>query len=368
MINGARVIKTGIAVALSMLICDIFHVQPAIFAGATAVLTLQPSLGKSFNNALELILTQFIAITIAIILGMTIGGNPLVMGFSTILVILICNRFKWRSSISGGIMATIFVLGSPPDEFLTQAIIRSIVIFIGAISGLVVNVALAPPHYEMPLRMKLIMLNKFIFQNFKQVIQNYVQLTLPTPKALAELEKEIGKLFKEVHDYYDLYKHDLGIAKDNEQANRKMNAQLYSDYLTYNKGLWQRTKDIFFLAEERSKRRKETGDQPISEDFQQILHLINNSLELFGLYNQELQEKIAGKTTKYVDEPHIWSKLEAIINQWQWHSQNHNEAYYLHVHALIEVSLITHKIRWAAKESALMLDQDNDNHHYQKVQ
>ena len=356
MINGARIIKTGIAVALSMFICDIFHVQPAIFAGATAVLTLQPSLGRSFNNALEQILTQLIAITIAIILGMTINGNPLVMGFSTVLVILICNRFKWRSSISGGIMATIFVLGSPPDQFLAHALIRSIVIFIGVGSGLIVNIVLAPPHYETPLRMKLIELNKFILQNFNQVIQNYVQITPPTPKALTEMEKEIGKLFKDVHKYYDLYKHDLGIPKDDEQANRKINTHLYRDYLAYNKGLWQRTKDIFFLAEERSKRRKKTGDQPVSEDFHRILHLINNSLELFDLYNRELQKKITGETTKYVEEPHIWSKLEAIINQ--WHSHNFDGGYYLH--ALIEVSLITHKIRWAAKESAFLLDQDND--------
>ena len=360
MINGARVIKTGIAVALSMFICDILHVHPAIFAGATAVLTIQPSLGKSFNKALELVLTQLIAITLAITLGMTIGGNPLVMGLSTILVILICNRLKLRGSITGGIVATIFVLDSPPDQFLDQAIIRSIVIFIGVVSGLFVNITLAPPHYEVQLGLKLIELNKFIFRNFKQVIENYVQLTPPKPHALTALEKEIGRLFKEVHDYYGLYKHDLGITKDNNNKidQRKVIAQLYNDYLTYNKGLWQRTKDIFFLAEERTKRRKKAGDQPTSEDFQQILHLIDSSLELFSQYNRVLQEKIAGKATMHVEEPHIWSKLDKIINQ--WHSHNYEGSY--HLHALIEVSLITHKIRWAAKESAHLLKQDlNDS-------
>lgn len=356
MINGARVIKTGIAVTLSMFICNIFDVQPAIFAGATAVLTMQPSLGKSFNNAVEQIFTQFIAIAIAILLGITIGGNSLVMGVSTILVILICNHCKWRSSISGGIMATIFVLGSPPDQFLAHALIRSIVIFIGVSSGLLVNITLAPPHYEKPLRLKLIELNKFIYQNFKQVIENYLQLSPPTPNALLRLEKSVGKLFKEVHSYYDLYKHDFGLTKDGQKDTQKKYDQLYRDYLTYNKGLWQRTKDIFFLAEERSKRKNEAGDQPISEDFQQILQLIENSLELFSMYNRELQEKIAGETTKLLEVPHIWSKLDEIINQ--WHNQNYGDRDYLH--ALIEVSLITHKIRWAAKESALLLEQDNE--------
>lgn len=352
MISGARVIKTGIAVALSMFICNIFNVQPAIFAGATAVLTIQPSLGKSFNNALEQVFTQFIAITIAIVLGLTIGGNPLVMGLSTVLVIFIFNHFKWRNCVSGGIVATIFILGSPSDQFLAHALIRSIAIFIGGASGLVVNFILAPPHYEMPLRMKLIELNKSIFLNFQQVIENYVHLTPPTSDELTELEKNVGKLFKEVHDYYDLYKQDLGIARDHKKDLSKTTAQLYEDYLTYNKGLWQSTKDIFFLAEERSKRRKEIGDQPVSEDFQQILQLIKNSLELFSEYNQELQEKIAGETTKHVEEPHIWSKLDDIIKK--WHIHNYDGSNYLH--ALIEVSLITDKIRWATKESVLLLD------------
>jgi uncharacterized membrane protein YgaE (UPF0421/DUF939 family) len=209
MITGARVLKTGLAVTISMFTCVLLNIQPAIFAGAAAVLNLQPSLGKSFYNALEQILSQFIAIGIAIILGLTIGGNPLVMGLSTILVILICNHFQWRSSISGAIMATIFVLASPPDQFLNHALIRSLAIFIGVGAALLVNITIARPHYEIPLRLKLIELNKFIMDNFNQVVQNYLQLTPPAPKTLKKLNKKAGKFFNEVHDYYDLYKHDL---------------------------------------------------------------------------------------------------------------------------------------------------------------
>ena len=356
MIGGARVFKTGIAVTISMYICVFFDIQPAVFAGAAAVLNLQPSLGKSLYNALEQILTQFIAIGMAIILGLTIGGNPLVMGLSTILVLLICNHFKWRSSISGGIMATIFVLGSPPDQFLNHALIRSLAIFIGVGAALLVNITIARPHYEAPLRSKLMELNKFIMDNFSQVVQNYLQLTPPNPDTLKGLDKQAGKFFNAVHDYYDLYKHDLGLLKDEEKDAQKIKTKLYRDYLTYNKGLWQRTKDIFFLAQERSKRREEAGNLPISEDFQQILRLINNTLELLSQQNQELQKKITGETTTIAKEPHIWSKLDEIINQWHGHCCE--GSYYLH--ALIEVSLITYKIRWAAKESACLLDFKNN--------
>lgn len=353
MISGARILKTGIAVTISMYICVLLNIEPAIFAGAAAFLNLQPSLGKSFYNALEQILTHFVAIGIAIMLGLTIGGHPLVMGLGTILVILICNRFEWRSSLSGAIMATIFVLASPPDQFLNHAFIRSLAIFIGVGSALLVNITIARPHYEMPLRQKLIALNKFIMAHFNQVVQNYLQLTPPPPQTLKQLNKKAGKFFNEVHDYYGLYKHDLGILDDDGKINRKTKTKFYRDYLNYNRGLWQRTKDIFFLAQDRDKRRKETGNLPPSEDFEEILELINSTLELLNQYNQQLQKKILGATTTYVEEPHIWSKLDQIIKQWQGY---HHDKGSDHLHALIEVSLITYKIRWAAKESARLLD------------
>lgn len=356
MITGARILKTGIAVSISMYTCNFFQIQSSLFAGAAAVLNLQPSLGKSLHNALEQLLSQFISIGIAIILGLTLGAHPLTMGLSTILVIIVCNRFKWRSGISGGIMASIFVLASPPDQFLNHALIRSVAIFIGVGSALLVNTTIAPPRYEEPLSVKLNELNEFISHSFSQAVQCYLQLTVLAPNHLEELEKKAGKIFDEVHQYYTLYKYDLDPLKDDGKSDYQITTKLYMEYLTYNKGLWQRTKDIFFLSQERIKRREKAGNLPISEDFQQILELINIAHNLFIRYNKELQGKIAGGIPDYADEPHIWSKLDDILNQWR-HNNFSDEGYYLH--ALIEVALITYKIRWAAKESVRLLDLNN---------
>lgn len=355
MITGARILKTGIAVTISMYVCNFFHIQPSLFASAAAVLNLQSSLGKSLHNALEQLLAHFTSISIAIILGLTLGAHPLTMGLSTILVIIICNRFKWRGGLSGGIMATIFVLASPPDQFLNHALIRSIAIFIGVGSALIVNATIAPPRYEEPLSLKLNELNKFISHTFSEAVQCYLQLIVLPPNHLEELEKKVGKIFDEVHQYYDLYRYDFDPLKRDEKNGYQVTIELYREYLTYNKGLWQRTKDIFFLAQERIKRRENAGNLPISNEFKQILQLINIALNLFIRFNAELQGKIAGGIPDYADEPHIWSKLDVILNQ--WHSNISEGNYYLH--ALVEVSLITYKIRWAAKESVRLLDLNN---------
>lgn len=350
MITGARVLKTGLAVTLSLSVCSFLNIPNSFFAAAAAVLNLQPSLGKSLRNALEQVIIQAVSIALAIFIGLTIGGNPLTMGLSTIIVILISNRLKLRKGMSGGIMAAIFVLASPPEQFLSHAFIRSISIFIGVVTALFVNMVIAPPRYELPLAQKLRELNSFIFQAFTQAVDNYTKLIELSPEDLQKLSKQADQLFHDTISYYELYQHDLDPTRAEEDKEVKVN--FYEDYLIYNKGLWQRTKDILFLSGERISRRKKAGRTlPPSTEFQQILQLINDTLNLFAHHNQELQKKIAGETYDTVEEPHIWRKLDVILDQ--WHNNLPNDNYYHH--ALIEVALITYKIRWAAKETSRLL-------------
>lgn len=349
MIAGARIIKTGIAVTISMFLCDIFNIQPAIFAGAATVLNMQPSVGKSLYNAKEQIIVHFVSIGIAIISGLILGTHAISMGFSTVLVILICNNFKWRSGMSGGIMAAIFILGSPPDQFVNHALIRSMAIVVGVAVALIINITIAPPKYDKMLKEKMLELNSTITDLFNNAVHSYLQLQLPSPAVLEENRKIIEKLIQETNHLYDLYRYDLGPVID--PIGEKKEIKLFREYFTYCKGLWQRTKDINFLANERLERRHEAGDLPISNEFNKILQLIEKAQDLYLLNNNKLKDLIIENKTSPSEEPHIWSQLDVIINQ--WHNTYPEGSYYLH--ALIEISLITYKVRWAAKESVRLI-------------
>ncbi len=357
MLAGARIIKTGIAVTISMYICLHFDIQPAIFAAAAAVLNMQPSLGMSLSNAKEQVLIHIISISIAITLGVIIGSNPISMGLSTILVILTCSRFKLRAGMAGGIMASIFILGSPPTEFLSHALTRSLAIFIGIGAALLVNAVIVPPRYSKPLRSKLCELNNVIAAAFCDAAHGFLNADNLPPDYLANKKKEIDALFKQSRHLYELFRYNLGPASEKEEDSaQEIESKLYNDYLSYNKGLWQRTRDIHFLTEERVQRRKKAGEMPISPEFLEILDLLDSGLLLFTSYNNELQNKLSDKKFDKVNEPHIWRKLDDILNR--WHDRFPTGSYYLH--ALIEVSLVTYKIRWAAKESASLLDTEVD--------
>ncbi|MDX9872839.1 MAG: aromatic acid exporter family protein [Clostridia bacterium] len=353
MLFGARIFKTGLAVTLSMFICNYFNIQPAIFAGAATVLNMQPSLGLSFKNALEQILVSVVAIILAIALGLILGNNVLIMGLATILVIFICQRFKWRGALSGGVMASIFILSSPAEQFIDHALMRSIAIFIGVAVALIVNHTIAPPRYHQPLQKKLLELNTMIKDRFHEAVLAFLYLDIPSPEEQKEKQTQIEQLFRETQKLHELYVYDIG-PRSPEQAESDTPGNLskfYDDYITYNKGMWQRARDVLFLAQERRERRKERGDLPISPEFQAILDLLAETLDIFLKQNEALQHKLEGQEAASVEEMHIWSKLDKILNT--WHNQFPSGSY--HLHALVEVSLITYKIRWGVKESARLL-------------
>lgn len=352
MLAGARILKTGLAVAMSMFICDYFNIQPALFAGAATVLNMQPSVIQSIFNAREQLAVHFLAIAIAIMLGLSLGPHPLVMGLSTMIVIYTCNRLKLRSAISGGVMASIFILNAPANQFINHATMRSLAIFIGLGVALAVNFTIAPPRYRQPLIQKLLELNSAINEIFREAVSSFLELSPPSTEEQGIKKKRIEQLIKESYNLFDRYRYEAGPLLDNQPSVKENEAQFFRDYLTYNKGLWQRSKDILFLAQERIERRKEAGDLPISEEFREILQLLNNALELYLHHNALLIRKLEGERSEVPGEPHIWSKLEEILNR--WHDRFPSGSYY--VHALVEVSLITYKIRWAAKESARLLE------------
>jgi len=349
---GARTIKTGLAVAFSIFLCNLLALQPSIFAGAVTALAIQPSIGLSLVNAKEQALAHLLSIAIAIVLGLSLGSHPLVIALSTILVIVTCQYFRWKSGMMGGIMAAIFILGSPPAEFLNHAILRSVTIFIGAGVGLLVNMTIAPPRYDKLLQEKFVELNNFISRSFFQAVQSFLSLVIPTREDLESRMQAVESLSQECQRFYEM----LLVDKKNlpEKGTEEQENRLLRDYLIYNKGLWQRTQDIFVLAGQRRNRRKETGDLPVSNEFQEILELLKNALDQFNRHNQLLQEKLQGKAVELGEENPVWDQLDQTINN--WHDQFPSGTYYRH--ALIGVSLVADKTRWADREVRRLLSVD----------
>lgn len=353
---GARTLKTGLAVAISVYLCIILNIEPPLFAATSAVVCMQQSLGRGLRNSLEQIIVNLAAIAVGMILGLTIPIIFLSMAIATIIVILFCTQvFQAKNQIVLAIISAIFVLASPQEQFIEHALMRSAAILIGIIIANVINFAVAPPHYRDILTKKTIELNTMAVHGFTDSVNRYLNLNVPTAEDNEKQNNEFYELYKETEKFLLLYRDEgeLSLPLLRKSSDDKATElHLYTEYLNYNRGLWQRAQDIIYLAEERKIRREEAHDPAVSCEFNHVFEMLSKVILNATSYNLQLQKKIAGEEAEIYPEPRVWSKLNKIFNEWQ--EKNPPTSYYMH--SLNEVSVITYNIRWFAKESYRLLN------------
>ena len=352
---GARTLKTGLAVAISVYICMILEIEPPLFAATSAVVCMQQSLGKGLRNALEQIMVNLAAIAVGIVLGLTIPLLFLSMAIATIIVIILCTKvIKAKNQIVLAVISAIFVLASPQEQFIDHAMMRSLAILIGIATANVINFTISPPHYEKVLTQKLIELNNLAVHGFTESVNRYYYLNIPTAEDIKDQNDEFNELYKETEDVFKLYRDEweLSLPLLHKTADDKTTQErLYTDYLNYNRELWHRAQDIIYLSEERKIRREEAHDPTITSEFNHVFEMLFNVIFNATTYNLELQKKVMGKEAEIYPEPTVWSKLNTIFNEWQ--EKNPSDLFFMR--ALNEVSVITYNIRWFAKESSRLL-------------
>ncbi|RJE48107.1 MULTISPECIES: aromatic acid exporter family protein [unclassified Dehalobacter] len=355
---GARTLKTGLAVAVSVYICILLDIEPSLFAATSAVVCMQQSLGRSFRNALEEIIVNIIAIIVAVAIGLAIPLQFLSMALATIVLIIIFTTvIKVPNQIVLAVISAIFILASPQEQFLSHAVSRSLAILIGLVTANVINLTIAPPRHQKVLEDKLIELNNFAVRMFVDAVNRYLYLNLASEEEMHKNKAEFNSLFQEAENLYDLYRKEWNVLWfGNNKKNPKARKPLYKEYLNYSRGLWQRSQDLLFLAAERKTRREEANDPAVSPEFEHVFEMLHNVMFSATSYNLQLQKKVKGEEAAQFPELRVWSKLHAILNEWQENMPS-TSFYY---HALIELSVVTYSIRWFAKESSRLLNLETE--------
>ncbi|MFT8390335.1 MAG: aromatic acid exporter family protein [Sporolactobacillus sp.] len=151
---GARSLKTGISVALALLIATYLHMTPPIMAGIAAAVTTQPSVRRSMRSLVQTIYGNLIGAIISIIAVFTIGDSSVSIGLVVILVIAIHLKFNMKDTLSLTMVTTIFIMASGMNstgQFIVEAIWRLALVCIGVLSATMINLLIIPPKYEDPL-------------------------------------------------------------------------------------------------------------------------------------------------------------------------------------------------------------------------
>ncbi|MFF2483153.1 aromatic acid exporter family protein [Paenibacillus sp. NPDC058071] len=141
---GARVLKTGMAVALAIYLSKLFGFPSPLLTAVAAILTIQPSIYRSWQQVLDQLQTNVLGAAIAIGAMRLFGETPIAVGLVCIIVILVSIRLKMESTI-GVTLVTVVAVMEAHGQGLDVAIDRFLMVLAGMGAAFVVNVAVFPP-------------------------------------------------------------------------------------------------------------------------------------------------------------------------------------------------------------------------------
>lgn len=338
---GARILKTGLAVSLAVYICTILNLEPKVFSAVSAVINVQPSIFRSFRNALDQILTHLISVVIAVACGYSLGSNPLIMGLSTILIISVNVKLKLLQGVAMGVVAGIFVLDAPQHEFLNHALTRSYVVFVGLGAALAVNGLLPQPRYGEILSTNLSKLNVMCIEFFEELVRRFVRLEPMISEEYENRRVQIKHQMRVTRTQFELYKEQNKYLRQTLGDN-----ETWEKYLDFNTKLFFRSQEIYSATQQRLDWRLERGDPPISAEFQMVLGMLERGMDSVVILNTKLYRFVF-----YGDNPaHVpineqfWEELSYFIDE--WHAKL-TGAHFLHV--FMYVSVVANDIKWASR-------------------
>jgi len=351
---GARVIKTGVAVTLTMFICKILNLEPAIFGAVSAVINIQPSIYLTLKTTKDQIMIHVLGVVIGLAVGYLVGGNPLSMGVTAILIITLYLKMKLQQGILMGIVAAIFILGSAPDQFLPHAINRTAVIFIGLMIAIIVNIVLWPPRYRSLFVSNLRESNDEAVSYFCQAVYDFARLEnqeIPLPQ---DKREKVLKLNKESQILAGHFRNERKNDSEDYSSSTQDEWFLTAEKLVnYNEAITEKADRIYELLPIRLERRLKSDALPISSEFQCILDLLESGCATIISVNHKLKTFICDKAPVEPEEitEIYWERLMDALEQWQ---PRITSSYYLH--ALIEVAVVANEIRWVAREGKKLIN------------
>jgi uncharacterized membrane protein YgaE (UPF0421/DUF939 family) len=188
---GARVLKTGLAVSVAMYVAMLFDFTSAVFAGIAAIFSIQPSIYRSYQYIFEQLEANIIGAISAVIMVYFFGNDPVIVGFTMIIVLSVCLAFKIKHDIlTVALVAVIAIMETTEMPILQFAGVRVASIMIGILSAFIVNLVFLPPKHETRL-----------FKQIEQVTSEIIQWIRITSRHLSNqptLKEEIKSLVKEI--------------------------------------------------------------------------------------------------------------------------------------------------------------------------
>ncbi|MBV6713597.1 FUSC family protein [Paenibacillus chitinolyticus] len=149
MFVGLRVVKTVIAIAVSITIARLLHLEPDHFAGIVSMLAVQPSVYRSLHHTLSHMASALLASALGITAVLTLGSGPLVIAAAALVVMALHVKLGRTASLALAVIVTVNTMGTA-DELTggMAAYNQFLLVLVGMTVGTAVNAIRKPVHRE----------------------------------------------------------------------------------------------------------------------------------------------------------------------------------------------------------------------------
>lgn len=184
---GTRVIKTGVAIFLTALICQLLGVPP-VFAVITAIVTLEPTVSDSIKKGLIRFPASAIGSAYAVFFIAIFGNSPITYTLAAVFTIATCYRLKLHAGLLVATITAVAMIEVVYDNYFLSFLTRLGTTSIGIIISTLVNMFILPPNYIKEISDNI----KNIYKDIGQTLQNL--LIIENNKPIIEiLDKRITK-------------------------------------------------------------------------------------------------------------------------------------------------------------------------------
>ncbi|MDL4839199.1 aromatic acid exporter family protein [Aquibacillus rhizosphaerae] len=144
---GSRIVKTGLAVFLTSLICQALD-WPAVFAVITAIVTIEPTVSDSIKKGIVRFPASAIGSAYAVLFIFLFGNSPITYTGAALFTIITCFKLRLHAGLLVATLTSVAMIEVIHGNFLFSFFIRLGTTTIGLIISTLVNMFVLPPNYS----------------------------------------------------------------------------------------------------------------------------------------------------------------------------------------------------------------------------
>ncbi|MDR7869440.1 MAG: aromatic acid exporter family protein [Tissierellaceae bacterium] len=207
-----RTIKTGLAVAISIILSELLNLRNPSLVGIAAIVSMQSSVNESFIAGKNRMLGTFVGAVVGLFFSYLLPYNYFFLGLGTIVVIYIHNLFKWKQSLSLSaiVFLVVFLYQDGDISRLLYAINRLIDTSIGVIVSMLINYFIAQPDNKQSL--------KYVEEHIYTVLKDLIYEMVTRTKNIDN--NEFIERLEEFNISFDTVKNELHMDSKKSKSNK----------------------------------------------------------------------------------------------------------------------------------------------------